>query len=99
MPRSRLGPPGGRVARPKRRPRVSGAYEAWLLQLGERVYARRESLGLKQRELGALAGTSENTISNLERGLVSPNMRTAWAIREALGLSHGDAIAEKDVVT
>ena len=77
---------------------MSEAYQAWLLAFGAEVYARREALGMNQRALGVMAGASEGTISNIERGLVRPNTRTVWDIREALGLSNGDAVAENAVV-
>ena len=77
---------------------MSGAYQAWLLRVGAEVYARREELGLNQGELSVMAGVSENTISNLERGKVPPNSLTVWAVREVLGLPNGDAIAENAVV-
>ena len=70
---------------------MSGAYQSWLLKCGAEIYARREELGLKQRQLGAKSGVSTNTVANIERGLVPPNTQTVWAVREVLGLpNNGD---------
>jgi HTH-type transcriptional regulator / antitoxin HipB len=39
-----------------------------LLEVGEAVAARRRSLGLKQGDVAALAGISQETLSRFERG-------------------------------
>ncbi len=47
----------------------------------------RTAAGLSQVDLAAAAGLSPFTISRLERGLHSPNLKTVQAIARALGRS------------
>lgn len=57
-------------------------------RVGELIRARREALGLSQRELGDLAGIGQNYISRLERGEVGlPQRQTIDALARALNLA------------
>ena len=59
----------------------------WLARmLGKEVRARRRSQGLSQRDLAFAAGTSQPTISRLERGSVETTIATLAAVGAALGL-------------
>lgn len=51
---------------------------------------RREQLGLTQAQLAHKAGVVERTVRLAEQGKRSPNLRTARAIAEALGVSVDD---------
>ena len=55
-------------------------------QLGARVRAERERLGLTQSELAEKMGTSQPTIARLEAGGVSPSLDTLHRAADALGL-------------
>lgn len=43
--------------------------------------ARRQSLTMTQRQLAAIMGTGQSAISELERGIITPNLATLdrWA--------------------
>ena len=53
-------------------------------ELSERVYARREELGLTQEDLAEITGLSERTISYIERKGQSPGSRTIVLLAEGL---------------
>lgn len=54
--------------------------------LADDVRARRRELGLRQRDLADLAGTSERFIRELEHGKASVRLDKVTAVLEALGL-------------
>lgn len=54
--------------------------------LGSDVRARRRALGLNQRELAELSGTSERFIRDLEHGKASVRLDKAMAVLTTLGL-------------
>jgi transcriptional regulator with XRE-family HTH domain len=51
---------------------------------GRVVQARRNAKGISQEELGFEAGLHRTFVSQLERGLKSPSLRTLFAIAKAL---------------
>lgn len=55
-------------------------------ELGARVRAERERLGLTQAELGEKMGTTQPTIARLEAGGVTPSLDTLHRAADALGL-------------
>ena len=56
--------------------------------------AIRDRLGLRQEDLANLIGMSRNTISRMEKGRMSIERRTAWAV---LYLSeHPELITQSD---
>lgn len=54
--------------------------------LGEVIRQERKALGLSQQELGDLAGTGLNFISQLERGKESVRMDKVLSVLKVLGL-------------
>jgi transcriptional regulator with XRE-family HTH domain len=52
--------------------------------LGARMRARREALGLSLRSLADRTGVSASFLSQVERGLVSPSIQTLTAVSRAL---------------
>ena len=58
-----------------------------VLELGEAVAARRRSLGLKQGEVAARAGVSQESLSRFERGkLAEFGSRKLLAVLAVLGM-------------
>ena len=57
------------------------------LQIGPRVRALREQMGLSLRDLGERAGVSAPMLSQVERGETSPTLVTAQRIANGLDLS------------
>ena len=58
-----------------------------LLEVGEAVATRRRSLGLKQGEVAARAGISQETLSRFERGKSAEfGSRKLLAVLAALGM-------------
>lgn len=55
--------------------------------IGPRVRAARESRGLSVRQLAQASGRSASSISQIERGLVSPRVDTLVALAVPLGLT------------
>jgi predicted transcriptional regulator len=53
-------------------------------QIAERVAARRAEIGLSQRELAELVGTTQSAIARLERGGRPPRIDTLLNIADAL---------------
>jgi predicted transcriptional regulator len=53
-------------------------------QIAERVAERRSEMGLSQRELAELCGTTQSAIARLERGGRPPRIDTLLRIAEAL---------------
>ena len=67
------------------RRRISGAEGGWLFaQIAERVAARRAELGLSQRQLAHLVGTTQSAIARLESGGRPPRIDTLLRLAEAL---------------
>lgn len=56
-------------------------------EIGRRIRARREKLGLSQQQLGVKIGTNGNNISNYEIGCSSPNLERFTRLCVALGVS------------
>ena len=54
--------------------------------LADDVRARRRELGLRQRDLADLAGTSERFIRELEHGKATVRLDKLIAVLDALGL-------------
>jgi len=86
--RRRLGDgPPRRVQPPLREPEEGEDLEIW----GHRLRMRREATGLSRLQLARLAGLSDGTIRNLERGRHRPTRTTLSRLRSVPGLVGGAA--------
>ncbi len=56
-------------------------------QLGLKVKVLRETASLTQEELSEICDVSWRTISNLERGIVTPDLKVLLAIARYFGIS------------
>lgn len=74
----------GRADTKARKAGYAGAKEAF--ELGARVRAERERLGLTQAELAERMGTTQPTVARLEAGGVTPSLDTLHRAAAALGL-------------
>jgi predicted transcriptional regulator len=63
---------------------VAGDRGWFFAQIADRVVERRGALGLSQRELAELCGTTQSSIARLERGGRPPRIDTLLRIAEAL---------------
>jgi transcriptional regulator with XRE-family HTH domain len=54
------------------------------IEFGKRLRELRDVRRVSQLELAGMLGCTYQTISNLERGLYMPSLRTAFALSEAL---------------
>jgi predicted transcriptional regulator len=63
---------------------VAGDRGWFFAQIADRVADRRAAMGLSQRELAALVGTTQSAIARLERGGRPPRIDTLLRIAEAL---------------
>src|SRR5579884_4262968 len=67
------------------RERIATGDRGWFFaQIADRVAARRAAMGLSQRELAALCGTTQSAIARLERGGRPPRIDTLLRIADAL---------------
>jgi transcriptional regulator with XRE-family HTH domain len=61
-----------------------------LLAMGESIRSRRRTLGINITELASLSGLSRPFVSQVERGLARPSMRSLTALATALNTTaHG----------
>ena len=59
--------------------------DGWFFaQIADRVAERRGAMGLSQRQLAELCGTTQSAIARLERGGRPPRIDTLLSIAEAL---------------
>lgn len=56
-------------------------------EIGDRLRARRNELGLSLRDLAERLGVTASLISQIERGLANPSVSTLYALVAELGLS------------
>ena len=63
--------------------------------LGIKVRSMRENAGLTQEELAAICDVSWRTISNLERGLVVPDLLMVFKIAKRFQVSIDEMMGEK----
>ena len=66
------------------------------VNIGEKIKAKRQSLGLTQSELADRAELSKGFISQLERDLTSPSIATLTDILECLGTDLQEFFNEKE---
>ena len=67
------------------------------LRLGGAIRARRRQLGMTLVEVAASAGLSHPFLSQLERGLARPSMRSLTAIAATLGTTAQALMAESEL--
>jgi transcriptional regulator with XRE-family HTH domain len=65
----------------------AGAGDTLLLEIGQQIKARRHALGFSLRDLGARTDLSASSLSQIERGVVSPTLSSLTSIARALGVS------------
>jgi y4mF family transcriptional regulator len=91
-------PPRGRHWAPEHEPigRILPGEEAVdepardaLAALGAAIRAARKDAGITQATLAELAGTSERTVRDIERGSPSPSIGSVAAAARAVGLTVG----------
>jgi len=63
---------------------VTGDRGWFFAQIADRVAERRGAMGLSQRQLAELCGTTQSAIARLERGGRPPRIDTLLRIAEAL---------------
>ncbi len=63
---------------------VAGDRGWFFAQIADRVAERRGAMGLSQRELAELVGTTQSAIARLERGGRPPRIDTLLRIADAL---------------
>lgn len=62
-------------------------------EIGRRISARRIQRGLSQGTVSRRAGMDPSYLSRIETGRISPTLRTAMKIAEALGCTLDDLVA------
>ena len=60
--------------------------------IGARIRTRRQALGLTLGYLSEVSGLSTGALSQIERGLVSPTVRTLYTIADVLSMSPAQLI-------
>ena len=63
---------------------------------GKVVQTRRNAKGISQEELGFQSGLHRTFVSQLERGLKSPSLRTLFAIAKALDSKPDSLVREAE---
>jgi len=66
---------------------------------GDRLRRRRTAAGLSLREFARRVGVSASTVSQIERGLISPSVATLYAFVQELGMSLDELFAVEGVTT
>jgi transcriptional regulator with XRE-family HTH domain len=54
--------------------------------IGVRIRDARQAAGMSQRQLSALSGIAQQTITRLETGLIRPKLDTVEKLAQALGM-------------
>lgn len=75
---------------------VTGDRGWFFAQIADKVAERRLEVGLSQRELAELCGTTQSAIARLERGGRPPRIDTLLRIAEALGCELVVELAPRD---
>ncbi|WP_080932428.1 helix-turn-helix domain-containing protein [Xanthomonas albilineans] len=79
---------------------MSASHPEILSLFAARLKARRQAVGLTQQELGAALGLegriAQSRISRYEIELHAPDLKTAYELSEALGVSLSALVAETD---
>ncbi|MFD1326351.1 cupin domain-containing protein [Mycoplana ramosa] len=67
--------------------------------IGARIRRRRQALGLTLERLSEASGLSTGALSQIERGLVSPTVRTLYTIADVLSMSPAQLIDPQGFAT
>ena len=67
--------------------RIHVKQEAYTVPLKNHLKEYRARLGVNQQQMGALVGTSRQTISQIERGDYSPSVTLALKLARACGVT------------
>src|SRR5437016_11127527 len=63
-------------------------------QIGARLRAQRERVGISLRELARRIGVSPSLVSQIERDMVNPSVSTLYALVTELGLTMSDVFVD-----
>lgn len=66
-------------------------------EIGNHLLVTRKKAGLTQAELAELAGLSDRTYADIERGNVNMRIKTFLRICQALNVMPNDILTEKDI--
>ena len=64
-------------------------------QIGSKIYAARKRLSLTQAEAAEIAGISDRTYADIERGTVNMRLETILRICEALKVNPDELLTEQ----
>lgn len=64
------------------------------LQLGRKIHARREQLGISQRDLATKCGVTQGTISFWENGTAVPGLPRLGLLADALETTIAELLTE-----
>lgn len=64
--------------------------------IGEKLYAVRKKSGMTQAEVAELAGLSDRTYADIERGTVNMRIETVLKICRALGITPDALLTEEN---
>lgn len=67
-----------------------------LRDIGNNMLAHRKKSGLTQAELAEIAGISDRTYADIERGTVNMRLQTLLKICEGLGITPDDILVSED---
>ena len=67
------------------------------INLGKQIKKIRESLELSQEELAEEAGLHRTYISQVERGIKSPSVKTLIKVSEALGVKASELLRKANI--
>ncbi len=70
-----------------------------LVELGRRIRTTRELRSMSQEELAARVGINNSFLSQLERGLKAPSLKTLFRIAEELEVQPGHLFAAEEEAT
>ncbi|MCF7673307.1 cupin domain-containing protein [Bacillus subtilis] len=68
-------------------------------EIGFRIRSRRQALGLTLGDMSAASGLSTGALSQIERGMVSPTVRTLYTIADVLSMSPAQLIDPEGFAT
>lgn len=69
------------------------------MKLGENIKAHRDRLGMTQEELGSKIGVTKMTVSQWERGMMSPKVEKIRRLADIFMVSPADLMADDINVT